>query len=228
MENNRTGCLSVFLPFLRLKSKDTNKEEILPYVIRDDFLSPSELSFYKILTQAIGQDMKICPKVGLKDIFFVKSGDKKMSYLNKINRRHIDFLICNPVNLVPICCIELDDSSHQRAKRVIKDNFLDKLFIAAKLPLIRFINKRGYSLTEVKEKIQAALESKKETQINLYIQDKEKAETIPDIFLNKEELLCPKCNIPMILREVKKGTKKGTQFWGCSNYPKCRETLEHY
>ncbi|RJX24616.1 MAG: hypothetical protein C4554_08765 [Dethiobacter sp.] len=74
MENNRTGCLSVFFPFLRLTARDTNKVEILPYAIRDDFLSPSELSFYKILTQAIGQDMKICPKVGLKDIFFAFPG----------------------------------------------------------------------------------------------------------------------------------------------------------
>lgn len=32
---------------------------------------------------------------------------------------------------------------------------------------------------------------------------------------------CPKCGAPMLRRMVKKGTRQGTNFWGCSNYPKC-------
>ncbi|GHD30042.1 nuclease-related domain-containing protein [Parahalioglobus pacificus] len=35
---------------------------------------------------------------------------------------------------------------------------------------------------------------------------------------------CPKCDIPMTLRTAKKGAKAGNQFWGCSNFPKCRYT----
>ena len=34
---------------------------------------------------------------------------------------------------------------------------------------------------------------------------------------------CPKCGIPMVLRTVSKGDHKGSQFYGCSNYPKCHE-----
>ncbi len=33
---------------------------------------------------------------------------------------------------------------------------------------------------------------------------------------------CPKCGSGMVLREAKKGTHKGEQFWGCTNYPACR------
>jgi restriction system protein len=32
---------------------------------------------------------------------------------------------------------------------------------------------------------------------------------------------CPKCENLMILRTAKKGTNAGSQFWGCSTYPKC-------
>ena len=34
--------------------------------------------------------------------------------------------------------------------------------------------------------------------------------------------LCPKCGGQMVMREVKKGDNAGKQFWGCSNYPRCR------
>ena len=33
---------------------------------------------------------------------------------------------------------------------------------------------------------------------------------------------CPRCGGTMILRTAKKGANAGNQFYGCSNYPKCR------
>lgn len=35
-------------------------------------------------------------------------------------------------------------------------------------------------------------------------------------------MICPRCGANLILRTAKKGYKAGTQFYGCSNYPKCR------
>ena len=37
-----------------------------------------------------------------------------------------------------------------------------------------------------------------------------------------ESPLCPKCNEPMVKRSAKKGDAAGTEFWGCSQFPKCR------
>ena len=42
---------------------------------------------------------------------------------------------------------------------------------------------------------------------------------------NSIEKTCPKCGSEMKLREAKKGTNAGYQFWGCSNFPKCRKVL---
>lgn len=33
---------------------------------------------------------------------------------------------------------------------------------------------------------------------------------------------CPWCNGQLILRTAKKGANAGNQFYGCSNYPKCK------
>lgn len=38
------------------------------------------------------------------------------------------------------------------------------------------------------------------------------------------EQLCASCGHPMVLRTSKKGVNQGDQFWGCSQFPKCRST----
>jgi ssDNA-binding Zn-finger/Zn-ribbon topoisomerase 1 len=35
---------------------------------------------------------------------------------------------------------------------------------------------------------------------------------------------CGKCGKPMVLRTARQGKNAGSQFWGCSGYPACRET----
>ena len=37
---------------------------------------------------------------------------------------------------------------------------------------------------------------------------------------------CPKCGSDMVMRESKKGPNQGQQFWGCSNFPKCRGVVK--
>lgn len=41
---------------------------------------------------------------------------------------------------------------------------------------------------------------------------------------NSQDLLCPLCGGRLVLRTASKGKNQGDQFWGCSNYPKCRYT----
>lgn len=36
---------------------------------------------------------------------------------------------------------------------------------------------------------------------------------------------CPKCGALMALRTARKGPRAGSQFWGCTRYPDCRETM---
>lgn len=39
-------------------------------------------------------------------------------------------------------------------------------------------------------------------------------------------ITCPKCKNELVLRTVKSGDKAGSQFYGCSQYPKCRYTKQ--
>ena len=37
---------------------------------------------------------------------------------------------------------------------------------------------------------------------------------------------CTKCGAEMVQRSAKSGPNQGKRFWGCSNYPKCRNVVE--
>jgi len=37
--------------------------------------------------------------------------------------------------------------------------------------------------------------------------------------------VCPDCKIHMVLRVAQRGPTPGSKFWGCPNYPKCRNTI---
>jgi restriction system protein len=43
--------------------------------------------------------------------------------------------------------------------------------------------------------------------------------------LNDDRKLCPRCEHPLVIRTATKGMNQGEQFWGCSNYPRCRYIL---
>lgn len=37
---------------------------------------------------------------------------------------------------------------------------------------------------------------------------------------------CPSCTKPMVKRTAKRGANAGEEFWGCSAYPACRDTMQ--
>ena len=37
---------------------------------------------------------------------------------------------------------------------------------------------------------------------------------------------CPSCNKKMVKRTASKGKSAGSSFWGCSNYPRCKQTFK--
>lgn len=234
--SNNPGCLGLILQALGILPKQSSnldegaEENItrkeLPYALRDDFLSPAELSFYKVLQQAVGDKAVICTKVALKDLFFVTAGDRneKTMFTNYIARKHVDFVLCTKETIKPICGIELDDSSHQRKDRVKRDSFVEKVFDTAKLPLIRYRNKWTYTLEEIIEKLTPILDTY-EGRIKADSDESLIDNTGLDVTQDKIPI-CKKCGIPMVLRMSSRGSNKGQSFYGCSNYPQCRETIK--
>ena len=148
----------VYIIYVNLKRKSGESEkplnnlENMPYKSKY-LLSSNEYNFYKELKiYADERDLLICPKVGLKDLFEVKGTKNYMTYFNKINKKHIDFLVCDN-NLKPKYAIELDDKSHEQEESKENDDFNNAIFGIAKIPLIRVKALKEYS----KEYVQSSL-----------------------------------------------------------------------
>jgi hypothetical protein len=66
--SDKSGCLGLLFQIFGI-APSTSVTGPLPFHLRDDFLSPAEISFYHILLSAAGDRFTVCPKVNLNDIF---------------------------------------------------------------------------------------------------------------------------------------------------------------
>jgi hypothetical protein len=218
MTDNNPGCFTPFLRLFGLDKKRVEKQEVMPYLVRDDFLSKAEASFFHVLKAMCGDDLVICPKVSLRDLFYVSRPDINIPYLNKINQKHVDFLLCNPKTLRPIMAIELDDSSHSRLDRIERDAFVEQVFVVAHLPLVRIPVQHAYDIKELEATLRNALKGGQQPDVT----QKQQGDTTPAY---NEAPVCPKCGSRMVIRTAQRGNYAGQQFYGCPNYPMCRETI---
>ena len=197
--------------FLYTKEEKSTAKPEYPYFVRDHLLSPAEHSFFMVLKSVVSDSALISIKVGLNDLFYAKSSDpsKYRIYTNKIDRKHVDFLLCDPKAVQPILGIELDDKSHQRSDRQARDEFVENVFQAARLPLLRIPVKHAYSTNELQALLKPYVSSVRQEAPAL----KTAVEAEPS---------CPKCGSAMLLRTAKSGANQGEKFWGCSKFPQCR------
>ena len=76
------------------------------------------------------------------------------AFFVQIACKHVDFVLAEIETLHPIAAIELDDSSHQRADRRLRDELLDDLFEKAGFPLLRFRTAASYSARVIEKRVE--------------------------------------------------------------------------
>jgi hypothetical protein len=234
-----------------LKSKQTPKDDSLGFETRDVLFSPAERSFLGVLEQALGNQYRVLGKVRLGDIVKPAKGlspSKRTTASNRINQKHVDFVICSVTDLAVIGVAELDDQSHAREDRAKRDDFVNQALTAAKIPIVHFSAKKGYELPDVRAKLMQLLDNKTTSVISDLNQSTPVAErtvpveretvspaidSVPSIPAAAEnpvpELVvpvCPKCASAMVKRQAAKGPHAGKFFWACSAFPKCRQVIE--
>lgn len=117
---------------------NTNNEINSDYIRKENFpyrkkylLTKNELEFYKCL-KIIADELNLCvlSKIRLADlieIYGYKNNSEYFKYFGKIKAKHIDFALAKKENLEIILLIELDDFSHNRQDRKLRDEFIDEI-----------------------------------------------------------------------------------------------------
>jgi hypothetical protein len=102
--------------------------EHLPYIKRKYLMTPSELNFYRIIERINKDKYFIIPQVSLAKLVSVDEREiMKKTYHNKIDRKSVDFAVFNKDNFEPLYVIELDDRTHNKWDRYIRDKWVDEV-----------------------------------------------------------------------------------------------------
>jgi len=90
------------------------------YYLRQSLFTPAEAAFLPVLESALPPGIRVFGKVRLEDVLGVRSDldrGEGQAARNRINRKHVDFLLVRSGTLAPVAGIELDDRSHDAADR---------------------------------------------------------------------------------------------------------------
>lgn len=185
----------------------------LPYRLRETFLSTPELALFRVLKSMAGRHYVVCPKVALNDIFYVARPNENVHYYNKFFRKHVDFLLCEPVTLRPAIGIELVKPTGRNEKGEV-EQFMQELFLYARLPLVHIPSSDRYSSSELEQLLERAIKRVKETGP---LRAVTKVDSVP---------MCPVCGRMMVLRIHRNGSKAGKKYYGCMDSPKCNGVVD--
>ena len=180
----------------------------LPYRLREQFLSSTEVSLLLVLQEMADGHYIVCPKVALNDIFYIQRPNENVHFYNKIFRKHVDFLLCEPDGMTPAFGVELVRPVAKEETRSA-DQFMQDLFLNAGLPLIHVPSSESYELTDLVHLFQLAVMKVKETES---LRDDASSDSAP---------LCPQCGLVMVLRIHRKGSQAGKRYYGCMSAPTC-------
>jgi hypothetical protein len=208
--DERRGCLAV-LAGLFGSRREQSEPAAHSYRLRDDFLSPAEANLLRVLREVAGDWALICPKVRLADLVYTPRQEERQAALNRVSRKHLDFVLCDAGTLRPALAIELDDRSHERADRRERDAFVDQVLAEVSLPLVRIPVQHSYDARAL-----AATLVKARTH--------NEATATASGPVSEPGEVCPRCGGWLERRVARQGARAGEPFLGCSNYPRCRYT----
>lgn len=188
-------------------------DERLPYRLREHFMSTPELALFRVLQNMVQDYYVVCPKVALNDIFYIVRPNENVHFFNKIFRKHVDFLLCEPDTLKPAFGIELVKPITKNETRQT-DKFMQDLFLSAGLPLVHIPSNDHYDEEDLAELFKFSIVK---VQTTNPLRASTEADSVP---------LCPVCGRMMVLRIDRHGPEKGKKYYGCMDSPKCKGVVE--
>jgi very-short-patch-repair endonuclease len=131
------------------------------YNRKNFFLTRAEHEFYDVLVEAVGAEYRIFAQVHLPTLVdHTVRGQDWRAALAHINRKSVDFVLCDKAYLSPKLAIELDDKSHERPDRQERDREVERILREAGVPLLRLENRGSFNPNELAQKIKETLNPK--------------------------------------------------------------------
>lgn len=132
---------------------EAKKPSVYSYKRKENIMTDAEQSFYKRLVEVAGDRYYVFPQMHLSSLL---TNDTKGRYwkaaFQRINRTSVDYVLAHKETLKAAYAVELDDSTHDTAKRQARDAGVEKILTDANIPLLRFRNPSGLSNDDIAER----------------------------------------------------------------------------
>jgi very-short-patch-repair endonuclease len=140
---------------------DVEEKAKYRYNRKNFFLTRAEHECYDALVEAVGTEYRIFAQVHLPTLVdHTIRGQDWRAALAHINRKSVDFVLCDKAYLSPKLAIELDDKSHERPDRQERDREVERILHDAGVPLLRIENRGNFNPSELSQRIKETLNPK--------------------------------------------------------------------
>jgi hypothetical protein len=208
------------------------------YESRGNLFTPVERSFLVVLEKALDSRYRVFGKVRLEDLIGPAAGigaGKRTAALNRINQKYVDFVVCTANELALVGVLQLDYQSYKSKDRAVRDEFIDQALANARIPLLRFPARLGYSAQDVRARLTEEMIRAGSWTKDVSVAQKpiDQTSSALDAIMGSTPVQsdsvvpgCPKCSAAMVKRLVHNGQNSGRHFWACSTFPMCRQVLD--
>ncbi len=242
--------VGIFIGFLRfvIGSIETQVKpgprHASPYEKCKNLYTPAERSFLGVLEQALGVEYRVFGKIRLGDVIqptIDLSNSHFVAALNKMNKKHLDFVICSKNNFEILGVIELDDKSHARQDRKKSDQFVNMALEGAGIPFLHLSAEQSYQVQDLRTtlvhtfalNINGSLPKDTEKSEFKVLQEAIAQPIGEACALGEQRKLdtatkkiaeehCPECGSIMRTGKVARGPHQGKHFFVCAQYPTCK------
>lgn len=189
-------------------SKPPNAKADSPYRLRERLLSAPEAALFRLLQKMAGDRYVVCPKVALTDIFTIIRPNENVHFYNKIFRKHVDFLLCDPKTFQPAFAVELVKPIAKTETRA-NDQFMADLFLSEGVPLVHVPLGESYEVADLVNLFTLAVTKAKSAEPR---RNDSAGDSVP---------MCPVFGKMMALRIHRGGPQAGKRYYGCMDSPRC-------
>lgn len=150
------GAVVFVVWMVKERSNATGRTEKSKYQYKrkEFFMTRAEHECYDALVAAVGEKYYIFAQVHLPTIVDNRiKGQNWKAARSHINRKSVDFVLCDKEYIAPKLAIELGDRSHERPDRKDRDLEVERILQDAGLPLLRLENPGRFNPTELAQKI---------------------------------------------------------------------------
>jgi very-short-patch-repair endonuclease len=146
---------------IKVGRKNHASDVVYQYKKKDFLLTKSERDFFNTLVAALGEQYYVFPQLHLPTFLEHKMlGQKWIAAFRHIDEKSVDYIICDRYNIKPILAVELDDISHNKVSREVRDKEVERILKTAGLPLLRFASPNNLSKEEINSQVTPLLNSR--------------------------------------------------------------------